>query len=468
MLNNVPEKMVDVGLLALTAKNFNKLPALLNIAKGQIKKRLYIRPECYSDLVNQIPNIYLEANKSCGQLDVRVLIDPRKTVKFDKYYGENESMEKELAVQNFLNLKKQFDAVVIGGTFDRIHNGHKVLISCAALQASKYLVTGVTKGEMNNKKILWELMEPFEARIRGVDDFLYDISVGIESRTEAITDAYGPSIVDQNLKLIVTSEDTRKGGEAVNIKRKERNMSTLETYVIPLIEGADEILNESKLSSSAQRRSLLGSILRQPEPKDLPKRPYIIGLTGGICSGKSSLATFLGTQNTEVIDCDKLGHALYSDSADLRNELIKEFGEAVATEGSINRKELGNIIFNSTEKRLRLNEIVWPKIAAMAKEVIAKTDKDIVILEAAALLEASFDVYCHQVWTVFIPQAEAIKRVVERDGFSEEAAQARVNSQSSVQDKIAKSNIVFCSLWSKTETQRQALKALDIVKSKYL
>uniref|UniRef100_A0A0N4ZFU2 CTP_transf_like domain-containing protein n=1 Tax=Parastrongyloides trichosuri TaxID=131310 RepID=A0A0N4ZFU2_PARTI len=468
----IPEKlpsMVNIGLLSLTRGNFQRLSSLLFEASRRVEKKLYIRPETYDNLIKEIPSIYFEATKVCPNLDVRVLLDPRKETNYDLYFGDNYDKEKEMAIKNFCSYKKPYDAVVIGGTFDRLHNGHKVLLSTAILFADKYVVTGVTCGEMNKKKKLYELMESFEDRKKGIDDFVNDVSIGIESRSEGITDPFGPSIVDPNLKLIVTSEETKKGGDAVNAKRKEKGLSILETYVIPLIEGSDEILQESKLSSSAKRRALLGKVIKKPIQKDIPSSPYVIGITGGIASGKSTIARFLETKNIQVIDCDKIAHVLYEESEELREDLVKEFGKDVLMDkNKINRKVLGSIVFSDKRKLNRLNEIVWPKIANRVKDIIKNSTNKLVVLDAAILLEAKWDSFCHQVWTVYVSKEEAIKRIQERNNLSEEEARKRIDSQISIEERISKSNVVFCSLWDKEETKRQVSEALDIINKEYL
>uniref|UniRef100_A0A0K0EDK8 CTP_transf_like domain-containing protein n=1 Tax=Strongyloides stercoralis TaxID=6248 RepID=A0A0K0EDK8_STRER len=460
--------MVNIGLLSLTSRNGSKLTTLLSEVKDLIRKRLYIRVEKYDNLIHEIPYIYLEATKICPNLDVCVLLDPRKEINYQKFFGDNDVNEKNIAIKNFTEYKKPYDAVVIGGTFDRLHNGHKVLISTAILHASKYVVTGITTGDMNKKKTLYQLMESFEDRKRGVDEFINDVSIGIESRSEGIVDPFGPSIVDPNLKLIVTSEETKKGGDAVNLKRNERGLSTLDTYVIPLIDGADEVLKEVKLSSSAKRRSLLGTILREPLSKNIPSSPYIIGVTGGIASGKSTIAKYLITKNIEVIDCDKLAHILYDESEDLRKDIVNEFGESVSDGNKINRKVLGSIVFSDKNKLKRLNEIVWPKIAKKAQEIIKNSKSPIIAIDAAVLLEAKWDIFCHQVWTVFVPREEAIQRIINRNGLSEDEATKRIDSQISIEERISKSNVVFCSLWDVHETQRQVSLALETVKNNYI
>jgi phosphopantetheine adenylyltransferase/dephospho-CoA kinase len=127
--------------------------------------------------------------------------------------------------------------------------------------------------------------------------------------------------VDNDIQAIVVSEETLKGGEAVNEKRKvkfvrrkllkylfqEKGLNHLNVHVIKLLECEilqDNILNEVKISSSAQRRQILGTLLRKPTYENMPisKTHYVIGLTGGIASGKTHISKYLESQGCEVIN----------------------------------------------------------------------------------------------------------------------------------------------------------------------
>lgn len=105
---------------------------------------------------------------------------------------------------------------VLGGTFDRLHNAHKLLLSEAALRSNSKVTVGVTEENMLVTKTLWELVEDLDIRIANVHDFLTDICHELEFNVVAISDPFGPSITDPTMELIVVSQETLRGGEKIN------------------------------------------------------------------------------------------------------------------------------------------------------------------------------------------------------------------------------------------------------------
>ncbi|KAI0210274.1 Bifunctional coenzyme A synthase [Lamellibrachia satsuma] len=202
-----------------------------------------------------------------------------------------------------------YDNVAVGGTFDNLHIGHKILLTEACLHANKSVTVGVTDTCMNTNKVLSELIRPTDARIKEVLGFLKDIKPALQYTVTPITDPYGPTLVDASLQCLVVSEETLRGGQSVNLKRKERAMNSLDVVTIDIVEDSCHSSNEEvKISSSSLRKRLLGMLLREPKPNPgLRPSPYIIGLTGGIGSGKSSVCHRLQGQGAAIVDCDKLG-----------------------------------------------------------------------------------------------------------------------------------------------------------------
>jgi phosphopantetheine adenylyltransferase / dephospho-CoA kinase len=302
--------------------------------------------------------------------------------------------------------------------------------------------------------------------MRDVKEFLTDIDNTISYEVVSIQDPFGPTATDPNLDLIVVSDETLKGGYKVNEIRKNKDFKELAIYSIPLVE-IKEVLKEKeqKVSSSNQRMDILGTQFKEPREKpNLPKRPYIIGMIGGIASGKSKMSERFQKKGAGVIDCDKLAHSIYEPDEECFFRIINNFGNDILDdEGRIDRKKLGAIVFNDKTKLEELNQIVWPSLLKKAKEIINRMYKEenceIIILEAAVLIQAGWEEECHEIWSMIIPPEVAIQRVMERNNLTENDAKARLASQLENSVVVAHSNVVFSSLWSYEYSQLQADKA---------
>ncbi|XP_071498200.1 bifunctional coenzyme A synthase-like [Diadema antillarum] len=356
--------------------------------------------------------------------------------------------------------------VVLGGTFDRLHAGHKILLSESALRAREKITVGVSDGPLLSNKTLSELILPLECRLANVTQFIRDIKPCLlhPEAVVPITDPFGPSIVVPDMDCIVVSDETRKGGDSVNRRRVEKGLTQLDIHVIDLVQDKNHAeYEEAKVSSSSTRARLLGKLLK--EPKVLPDKstPYIIGLTGGIASGKSSVCKRLARLGAAIVDCDKLGHRAYEPGTQAHQQIVEEFGDdVVADDGTINRAVLGPRVFSSPDRLQKLNEIVWPSIQRLAQDQIqayADQGKSVCVLDAAVLLEANWDRFTHEVWTCIVPKKEAVQRIIERDGLVEERALQRVESQMSNEARVARSNVVLCTIWEPEITQKQVEKA---------
>ncbi|NXV79691.1 COASY synthase, partial [Atlantisia rogersi] len=226
-------------------------------------------------------------------------------------------------------------------------------------------------------KVLRELIEPYELRAAKLREFLEDIKPSLCYDIVPLVDPYGPSVTDPDLQCLVVSEETRRGGEAVNKKRLENGLPELSLYEIFLVKDPDHSQNEEeKISSSSLRQRLLGTLLRPPrQDPALPLRPYVIGLTGGTGSGKTSIAKLLGHLGAFHIDADALGHAVYAPGGPAYERVVAVFGaEIVNEDGTINRKVLGAKVFGNQDRLKSLTDIVWPEMARMVKEQIREAD----------------------------------------------------------------------------------------------
>ena len=190
---------------------------------------------------------------------------------------------------------------------------------------------------------------------------------------------------------------------------------------------------------------------------------YLIGLTGGIASGKSVVAARLAERGAVVVDADKLAREVVEPGTPALAAIADRFGaDVISADGSLNRPALGAIIFTDPEARLALNAITHPAVWKRARELFAEAesaDPDAVVVydvpllaEAAADRPITFDL-------VVVVDASAetrLKRLVELRGLSEDEARHRISSQASDAERLALADVVIASDGSLAETLAQA------------
>ena len=159
----------------------------------------------------------------------------------------------------------------------------------------------------------------------------------------------------------------------------------------------------------------------------------VIGLTGGIASGKSVVSQMLAERGALVIDADKVGHEAYRRGSGCYDAVVEAFGkDVVGADGEIDRKALGAKVFAEPALRNRLEGIVWPWMRETMDGRLAKIRAEgtpVVVLEAAVLIEGDWTLITDQVWVVTVAPAIARQRVMERNGLTAEQADARINAQ---------------------------------------
>ena len=179
----------------------------------------------------------------------------------------------------------------------------------------------------------------------------------------------------------------------------------------------------------------------------------VIGLTGGIGSGKSTVAGFLAELGAVVIDADKTGHKVQETDSIVRQQIMAAFGQQVFTpEDRIDRKKLGDIVFKNRDARYQLNRIMHPRIYRMVKarlEQYREQGVDVVVIEAPLLLEAGWATLVDNVWVTTAAEATILKRLEQYISLSRDDAMARIRSQLPGKERIRLANMVIntdCSL----------------------
>ncbi|HEX4355826.1 MAG TPA: dephospho-CoA kinase [Polyangiales bacterium] len=177
-----------------------------------------------------------------------------------------------------------------------------------------------------------------------------------------------------------------------------------------------------------------------------PSKP-LIGLTGGIASGKSTVGKQLAKLGIVVIDADGLAREVVAKGSEGLRDVVAAFGnEVLAADGGIDREKLGAIVFRDPDARKRLNAIIHPRIAQLSLERIAQAQHGsapYVVYEAPLLVETGSYKAMAALIVVAAPPELQIKRVVTRDGLNEDAAKARLAAQLPVDAKVAVADYVI-------------------------
>lgn len=171
----------------------------------------------------------------------------------------------------------------------------------------------------------------------------------------------------------------------------------------------------------------------------------IIGLTGGISSGKSTVSSYLSELGAAVIDSDKIAHNVLKDPF-AYNSIISKFGSSILDDNAmINRSYLGEIVFNNPDKRKELEKITHPLIISKIHKKIEEYLKKnrIIILDAPLLFEANLDKIVDQTWVVYVDKNTQIQRLMNRNNLNYKEAKIRIESQLSLEEKRLKADVVI-------------------------
>ncbi len=168
----------------------------------------------------------------------------------------------------------------------------------------------------------------------------------------------------------------------------------------------------------------------------------VIGITGGIASGKSTITKYLKSLGYKIIDADDITHKLYKKGARGYNMIIQEFGDSLDDNGAINRNKLREIILNNKDSLKKLNDIMHPIIK---DEIIKEINESngIIFLDVPLLFEAHFDDLCDKTVLIYVPYNIQLERLMKRDNINEKLAKKKIDIQMKLDDKKELSDYVI-------------------------
>jgi dephospho-CoA kinase len=174
----------------------------------------------------------------------------------------------------------------------------------------------------------------------------------------------------------------------------------------------------------------------------------VIGLTGGIGAGKSTVTQMLEELGAAVIDADKVGHQIYLPDLPAWREIVETFGpEVLNADRSINRQALGKMVFADPEALRTLNRIVHPKMFDRMAELIAELRMHAgikaIVVEAAVLIEANWQPLADQVWLVIASETVVVERLAKQRHLSPEQVRSRIAAQLSNEERLQHAHVVI-------------------------
>ncbi len=173
----------------------------------------------------------------------------------------------------------------------------------------------------------------------------------------------------------------------------------------------------------------------------------VICLTGGIGSCKSTVSQCLAELGAVIIDADKVGHEAFRPNTEAWRDVVATFGRQIlAPNGEVDRKKLGEMVFNNPEALSRLNQIMHPRMYDMMKAQIEEYRRQgvaVVVLEAAILIEANWTPLVDEVWVTVAPEAMVLERIKKQRGLAKKQTLARIRSQLPAEERVKHADVVI-------------------------
>lgn len=196
---------------------------------------------------------------------------------------------------------------------------------------------------------------------------------------------------------------------------------------------------------------------------------FVVGLTGGIASGKTTVAQVLKEEGATIIDADQIARELVQPHRPAWDEVVRSFGKKILLEdGSIDRKKLAERVFADPDQRKRLNQILHPliteEIERRIREIGQKDPEAIAVIDAPLLIEVGYHRKMERLIVVISTQTEQIERLKERDGINSEEALRILSSQMPLEEKAKFADFVIRNEGSIAETRKRAKEVFQALK----
>ena len=183
---------------------------------------------------------------------------------------------------------------------------------------------------------------------------------------------------------------------------------------------------------------------------------YVIGLTGNIGSGKSTVLRMLEQLGAKVIDADNLAHEVMRKGTSVWQAIVDAFGDEILTPGGvIDRKRLGSLVFDDREALERLENIVHPAVDERFREIIQEADEQVIVVEAVKIIESGIYPELSALWLVTCPAEERLRRLLETRGVNEEEVRERLKAQMTEEKQAQLADVVIDNSGTPPQTWEQ-------------
>lgn len=184
--------------------------------------------------------------------------------------------------------------------------------------------------------------------------------------------------------------------------------------------------------------------------------PYVIGLTGNIACGKSTVLAMLRDLGAETIDADIVAHQVMEPGGAVYKKVVSAFGPGILDPGGrVDRRQLGELVFSQPSELERLERIVHPVVKSVVEAQLQQSGAKVTVVDAIKLLESSMGAHCDTIWVVTCRREQQLERLVRTRGMSEEEARRRIEVQGPQRQKVARADVAIDNSGTVEHTRRQ-------------